>query len=261
MPWALRQHLQTLYKEQVAELLNRQRQGQVVLDVGGGKNCTFLPDLGEPAAHLIIALDCSEEELRRNHYLDGRIVCDAALKTGFPIRDQSADFVVSRSVVEHIPDNQAFFTNCARVLRPGGTMIHAFPAKFAPFALINQVLPNWFVRRLIPYLLPHWVDSENYGFVAFYDRCYYSAVNKMLRRSGLHKPIYVFTHYQSPYFVSFFPLFCLSVAYDFLNRIVGIRNLASGILVIAERPAEGSDGPGGPSYDAIVAHRTPDHRG
>src|SRR6516165_7196316 len=99
LPPVFKRHIQTLYKYQVAELLNR-RPGQVVLDVGGGKECPFLPYLDAPHAHLIIALDISEEELRRNPRLDHKVVADAAAH-GFPFRDGSADVVVSRSVVEH----------------------------------------------------------------------------------------------------------------------------------------------------------------
>jgi ubiquinone/menaquinone biosynthesis C-methylase UbiE len=239
LPRSFRHHLHTLYKYRVAEMLNS-GPGQVVLDVGGGKDCPFLPYLDDPAAHLIVTLDCSEEQLRRNQ-LDNRIVVDAALH-GLPIRDRSADLVVSRSVVEHISDNNAFFENCARALRPGGTMIHAFPGRFAPFALMNQVLPNRLARRLIDYFLPEWIEDGNYGFVAFYNRCYFSAIHKLIQQNALQNPRYILTYYQSMYFISFFPLFCLMVGYDLVVWLCGIRNLASGILVMAERPPGQSDG-------------------
>ena len=234
LPEAFRHHLHTLYKHQVADLVNR-RPGQVLLDVGGGKECPFLPYLNEPQNHLIIALDCSEGELRQNRELNALVVGDAA-KHGFPVRDGSVDLVVSRSLAEHIRDNVAYFENCARVLRPGGTMIHAFPSRFAPFALINQLLPNRLVRHLISYFHPDWVEKGNYGFLAFYDQCYYSAVQKLIRNNRLRNERYVFTYYQSIYFTSFFPLFCLMVTYDLIVWKLGIRNLASGMLVIAERP-------------------------
>ena len=130
---ALTRHIQTLYKYEVAALLNR-RPGQVVLDVGGGKECPFLPYIEDPRTHLIIALDCSEEELRVNPLLGRKVVADAAAD-GFPFRDSYARRVVSRAVVEHIRDNEAFFRNCASTLRPGGVMIHAFSGRFAPFTL------------------------------------------------------------------------------------------------------------------------------
>jgi SAM-dependent methyltransferase len=236
LPEPFKRHPHTLYKFQVAGAVNR-RPRQIVLDVGGGKECPFLPYVDDRRAHLIVALDASEEELRRNRLLQDRVVADAAAH-GFPLRDGCVDLVVSRAVVEHIRDNSAMFESCARVLRPGGTMIHAFPGRFAPFALINQVLPNSLVRRLIRYFLPDWAEGENYGFLAFYNRCYFSAVKEELARNNFVNAQYTLTYYQSLYFTSFFPMYLVMLAYDLVAWGSGIRNLASGILVTAERPAE-----------------------
>jgi SAM-dependent methyltransferase len=236
LPDAFKRHIQTLYKYKAAELVNR-RPGQVVLDIGGGKECPFLHYVDAPRRHLIIALDLSEEELRRNRQLQHKIVGDAAANR-FPFRDRSADLVVSRSVVEHIRDNPAFFANCARVLRPGGIMVHAFPGRYAPFALINQLLPNWLARRLVGYLHPEWLEEDNYGFLAFYDRCYFSAVQDLIDCNGLGNCSFDFLYYQSIYFNFFFPLYVLMLAYDLIASAIGVRNLASGIVVTAERPPE-----------------------
>jgi SAM-dependent methyltransferase len=100
------------------------------------------------------------------------------------IRDVSADLVVSRAVVEHIHDNAVFFRNCASVLGPGGVMIHAFSRRFAPFALMNQLLPNRLTRRLIHDLHPYWREEGNYFFSAFYNRCHFAAMKSLLRRNG-----------------------------------------------------------------------------
>jgi SAM-dependent methyltransferase len=232
LSFAFTRHIQTLYKYEVAALLNR-RPGQVVLDVGGGKECPFLPYVEDPRTHLIIAVDCSEEELRVNP-LGRKVVADAAAD-GFPFRDGSADLVVSRAVVEHIRDNEAFFRNCASTLRPGGVMIHAFSGRFAPFALINQLFPNRLTRRLIGYLHPYWREEGNYGFPAFYNRCYFSAMQDLLRRNEFENTKFTLLYYQSTYFTFFFPLFVLTLFYDLLVSLFGIRNLASGIIVEAER--------------------------
>jgi SAM-dependent methyltransferase len=235
LPNLFKRHPHTLYKFEVAELINR-RPGQVVVDVGGGKDCPFFPYVNEPHMQLIIGLDYSEEQLRENRNLNQKIVADAAAH-GFPLRDGSADVVVSRSVVEHIRDNKAFFENCAHVLRPGGAMIHIFPGRFAPFALLNQLLPNWLARRVSGYLLPpEWVEEGNYGFPAFYNRCNFSAVQELLDRNGFINVKYSLSFYQSIYFEFFFPLFCVVLAYDLMAWGLGIRNLASTIMVMAERP-------------------------
>jgi len=236
LPPIFKRHIQTLYKYQVAELLNG-RPGQIVLDVGGGKECPFLPYIDSPHTHIIIAVDISEEELRRNPRLDHKVVADAAAH-GFPFRDGSVDVVVSRSVVEHIHDNAAFFANCARVLRPGRIMLHAFPGRFAPFALMNRVLPNRLSRRLVAHLHPEWVEEDNYGFLAFYDRCYFSAIKCLLERNGFTSMSFTLLYYQSVYFNFFYPLFILMLGYDLIASMLGIRNLASGIIVTAQRPPQ-----------------------
>lgn len=233
LPQEFRRHIQTLYKYKAAELLNRRR-GQIVLDLGGGKDCPFLPFLETPRAHLIITLDLSEEELRRNRQVENKIVADAA-SPQLPLRDGSADLVLSRSVVEHIADNATFFANCASVLRPGGVMVHAFPGKFAPFSLINQLLPNWLARRLVGYLHPDWRGEDNYGFLAFYDRCYFSALRALLEHNDFKNYSFDLLYYQSIYFNFFVPFYLLMLAYDLIAWRLRIRNLASGIIVTAER--------------------------
>jgi SAM-dependent methyltransferase len=235
LPARFKRHIQTLYKYKAAELVNR-RPRQIVLDIGGGKECPFLHYLDAAPEHLIVALDLSEEELRRNRQLKHKIVANAAANR-FPFRDAAADLVVSRSVVEHIQNNAAFFANCARALRPGGIMLHAFPGRYAPFALINQLLPNRIARRLVGYFHPEWLEEDNYGFLAFYDRCYFTAIRDLLVRNGFENYNFIFLYYQSIYFNFFFPLYILMLGYDLIAAALGIRNLASGIVVTAERPS------------------------
>lgn len=231
LPASFTRHLHTLYKFEVADLVNR-RPSQVVLDVGGGKDCPFLPFVKEAGGHLIIAIDCSDVELRLNPYLAAKVVADAASPV-FPFRKSSADLIVSRSVVEHLHDNAVFFANCARTLRPGGALVHTFPCKFAPFSLINQLLPNRATRRLLAYFHPQWEDEC--GFVAYYDRCYFSGIRELLQRNGFIEPRFAFRYYQSIYFDFCFPLYLLVLIYDLLIWVLGIRNLACAILVTAER--------------------------
>ncbi|HEY1261459.1 MAG TPA: class I SAM-dependent methyltransferase [Stellaceae bacterium] len=233
LPASFKRHLHTVYKYEVAALMNS-RPGQTVLDIGGGKDCPFLPFVTEPAAHRVIAIDCSEEELRGNTQLQQKVVADVAAAP-LPLRDGSADLVVSRSVVEHLQDNAAFFGNCARMLRPGGVVVHTFPCKFAPFALLNKLLPNRVSRRLLAWFQPAWVDTC--GFLAYYDRCYYSAIRRLLADNDFCDAQYTFRYYQSIYFDFFFPLYLLTLAYDLTIWFFGIRNLACAILVRARRPA------------------------
>jgi hypothetical protein len=114
-------------------------------------------------------------------------------------------------------------------------MVHAFPCKFAPFSLMNQLLPNVVTRRLLAVLHPDW--REECGFPAFYDRCYFTAIRRLLGRHGFQNARFEFHYYQSIYFDFFFLLYLLVVCYDLLIWWFGIRNLACGMVLTAERAA------------------------
>jgi SAM-dependent methyltransferase len=215
LPVLFTRHLHTLYKYEVAGRLNR-RPGQVVLDIGGGKECPFLPFVREPLGHLIVAVDYSGDELRLNSDLELKVVADAAADE-FPFRDRSLDLIVSRSVVEHLRDNEVFLANCARLLRPGGDLVHTFPCKFAPFSLINQLLPNPLTRFLLAYFHPQW--REECGFPAFDDHCYFSAVQRLFKRHRFGNLRFTFRCYQSIYFDFFLPLYVLMLLYASSHQV------------------------------------------
>lgn len=233
LPAIFKRHLHTVYKYQVAALVNR-RPRQIVLDIGGGKDCPFLPFVEESRRQQIVAVDYSVDELRRNRSLELRVVADAAAP-GLPFRDGFADLIVSRSVVEHLHDNAIFFENCKRALRPGGVMVHTFPCKFAPFSLLNRLIPNRLTRRLIAYFHPLW--QEDCGFPAFYDRCSFSEMQSLLEDNGFENQQFIFRYYQSIYFDFFYPLYLVVLSYDLAVAFLRIRNLACAILLSAERPS------------------------
>ena len=55
-------------------------------------------------------------------------------------------------------------------------------------------------RRMIDYLHPEWQEEGNYGFLAFYNRCYFSAIKDLLDRNGFTNARFNFLYYQSIYF-------------------------------------------------------------
>lgn len=61
---------------------------------------------------------------------DGSVLEDV---TNLTLADESVDLIVSSDVLEHVPDAEAAFRECYRVLRPGGR--HLFTV---PFALSTQ---------------------------------------------------------------------------------------------------------------------------
>ncbi len=220
----------SLYEAVVARYMNL-RPRQVVVDVGGGKSCLFAKHKDPAMKAKIIAVDISEEELRENHDADEKRVAD--ITQGLPFEAGEADLLVSRSVLEHLKSLEAFVSHTKRPLKEGGYLVHVFPSKFAPFALINQALPKRFSKSLLYFLMPE--SKRNCGFPAFYDNCYYSAIKALLDKHGFEVVKTHLSYYQSPYFSFFFPLYVVSALYELLIYAFGAKNLCAYVLVVARK--------------------------
>jgi SAM-dependent methyltransferase len=225
-----RAHTYRVYPEVVADRL-RADNPPLVLDVGGGKTCVYAERRPGGWTGRVIAVDIAPEELRHNTVVDGRVVLDGS--RGYPFPDRSVDLITSRSVLEHLPDLEAFVAEAARVIRPGGYFIHWVPCKFAPFAVINALLPNAVARRLLFFL-----DETKVGICGFpvvYDRCHPAALRRVFAAHGFEMVALRPSYYQAPYFAFFVPLFLLMSCYEILLQWLGAENLCAHALVVARK--------------------------
>lgn len=220
----------SLYERVVGQHLNGQLD-QVVLDVGGGKSCPFANYRETHNNSKIIALDMSLVELQENNDVDIRVVGDIISK--MPFRPNSVDLMVSRSVLEHLTDLEGFIANSQQILKNTGFMIHLFPSKFAPFAIINQLLPSKLSKIILYYIRPEVKGID--GFPAFYDRCYYSAILTLIDRHDFELVDCWVSYYQSMYFNFFAPLFLLSALYEMIIQLLGWNNFCAYVLVVAKK--------------------------
>jgi SAM-dependent methyltransferase len=225
-----RDNMYDIYERTVAQYMNA-RPDQVVVDVGGGKTCPFAKYRRPGLNTRIIAVDISAEEISQNKDVDDCRVADVTRE--LPLACGEADMVVSRSVLEHLRDLDAFVAASSKVLKTGGMFIHLMPGRFAPFAIINRALPNWLSRRMIHYLHPSTVGIG--GFPAFYDRCYESALTQVLEARGFVVEEMKLGYYQSQYYNFLFPAFLASASYEMLVRSLRARNLAAYVLVVARK--------------------------
>jgi ubiquinone/menaquinone biosynthesis C-methylase UbiE len=220
----------TLYEEAVAQYMNA-KHNQIVIDVGGGKSCPFAKYKNTLANNKIIAIDLSLEELQQNSEVDGRVV--ANIISEMPLQDDSVDLTVSRSVLEHLTNLESFIVTSQSILKNNGYLIHLFPSKFAPFAIINQLLPKNLAKKILFTLRPETLGIG--GFPAFYDRCYYSGIMRLLREHNL-EPVHIrVTYYQSEYFSFFAPLFLAVALYEMAVYLLQWKNLSAYVLVTAQK--------------------------
>lgn len=221
-----------VYPGIVARYMNA-RPNQLVIDVGGGRACSFAALRQPGSGTRIVAVDISEEEMRHNSDVDETRVGD--ITRDLPFGDAEADLVVSSSVLEHLANLEAFVRTGARVLKPGGYFIHLLPSRYAPFAVINRALPHSLSKRIL-YLLQPQVAGVC-GFPAVYDRCYASALVSLLESSGFEIEQLRTSYYQSRYFDFFVPGYLASVAYEAIVSALRRRNLAAYLLVVARKNA------------------------
>ncbi len=207
----------------------------VVIDAGGGKTCPFAKYNDPVDGAKIISIDVAEEELRGNRDLTETVV--ANLTQGLPLKAAKADLVVSRTVLEHLDNCDAFVAESWRVLRPGGYTIHVFPSKFAPFAIINQLLPDRLGHKLLDLFQQGscYFPPGHCGFEHHYHRCYFSAIRSLFETQGFDVVDVQFGYYQSYYFDFFVPFFLLSALYEMLLQAFGARNLCAYILIVARK--------------------------
>ena len=220
----------SLYERIIAQYINSSH-NQIILDIGGGKSCRFAKYRNPDVTVKIIAVDVSLESLKNNQDVDVKIVADVA--QGLPFKNERVDLVVSRAVLEHLENIETFIIDSRRILKKNGYFIHLFPSKFAPFAIINQFLPEKLSRKLLYFFKPK--SKGICGFPSFYKKCYYSAIKSLLERCDFEVVQMHFGFYQSPYFNFFVPLFLLSAIYEILLLVIGAKNLCAYVLVVAKK--------------------------
>jgi SAM-dependent methyltransferase len=228
LPQAL--DLDDLWARVVAGRMNELPAGAVVVDVGGGRSCRFARYRRPDDGHRLIAIDVSEDELAHNADVDEKLVADVV--AGLPLDDASVDMIVSRSVVEHLADSEAFVAHAARALKPGGWFINLFPSRWAPFSIANRLLPESVSRRFLHFI---WPRDEGVGFRPYYDNCSVRAMSRVLDRHGFDVVELRVNYYQSTYLAFLVPVWALGVLYELVVWRLGLEQLGASVLIGARK--------------------------
>lgn len=202
--------------------------GATVVDVGGGRRCTFASSLPAGRTFHLLSVDISPEELALNKVADETRVGDIRR---LPVSDGCADLIVSRTLLEHVDGNDLAVREIMRVLKPGGTTMHLIPCRYALFAIAARILPFGPLLWLL-----HMVEPSTRGQVEFpvvYDRCVPSKMEALFRAAGARDIQISVTYSQNDYFTSFFPAFVVVCLYQAIVRRLSFRDAATYMIVTA----------------------------
>lgn len=112
-----------------------------LLDLGAGRGAN--EDLNFKGHCRMVAGVDVDDAVLTNPYLD-----EAKLQTvpdfKIPYPDNRFDVVFCHSVVEHVEDADAFFTEACRVLKPNGIFLAKTPNKRHYVAVLASLTPTWF---------------------------------------------------------------------------------------------------------------------
>lgn len=128
----------------------------------------------------LIGIDINMHALQQNHQITQKILHDLNKDPILPLMNDSADHICLCSAVEYLRQPLLTFTECHRVLKPGGRMIISFSPHFLPtratalWQALNNADRQKFVKILLdrtgfikldqgevhpPADLPLWKDS------------------------------------------------------------------------------------------------------
>ena len=158
--------------------------GKTVLELGCNKGYLINSFLQNEEFDAIGAeIDPEALQVARENYGD-RIKFVQTTPNAIPLPDNSVDVIYTIDTVEHLSRPTEIFTECLRVLKPGGIFLVHFSAWFAPYGShLEDVIPiPWanavFSMDTLLDVAAHLYDSPDYDV-----SCYY-----VDQKSGKRKP-------------------------------------------------------------------------
>lgn len=226
VPERYRENWQLEFDERVSRALSSDA---LVLDAGSGRN-PVVPVPLRPSNCRYVGLDLSDSELRRAPAGSYDEIVVGDLTEFVPGLEGRFDLILCFQVLEHVKPLDEAFANLRRYLRPGGRLIAQLSGSFSLFGLANRVLP----QRVTVWMLRTFLGREaGTVFPAYYHRCWYTALERMLTCWSKAEVIPV---WKGAGYVQFLkPLWAGYIGYEEWMRLGGHRNLASHYVIEAVR--------------------------
>lgn len=219
------EHPYRTFEREVASLL---RVDDTLLDAGCGRTAPVLQKYRGKAGRLI-GLDLVDfpESIEGVELINGDL-------SKIDIASASVNLVMSRSVIEHVENPHAVYSEMYRVLKPGGRFVFLTANLWDYASLIARIVPNQWHP---------WVVSKTEGraeedvFPIQYRSNTHAAVRKWASASGFEVEKFEYLGQYPCYFMFNGPLFLLATGYQKLIANIKPLNFLQGwIFVVLRKP-------------------------
>jgi SAM-dependent methyltransferase len=146
-----------------------------------------------------------------------------------PMPDASVDLIMARSVMEHVTDQAAVYTELARVLKPGGRLVFITANLWDYAAIIAKIIPN----RFHPWIVSKTEGREEHDvFPIAYKTNTRGAVDKWSALAGFEVEDFRYLGQYPSYFMFNGFLFLLATGYEkLITKIDALKFLRGWIFV------------------------------
>lgn len=208
------------------------RPDSVLLEAGCGRRAEVLRTFRGRAGRLIgVDLVEYEEdpELEELELVQGDIA-DTSLPS------ESVDLVISRALMEHLPDPRAAFAEIHRVLKPGGRYVYLVPNLGDYGSIVAKLTPNRLHPRIVK-LVEGRAPKDT--FPAFFRCNTRAAIKKWCDSTGLVLEDCRYLGQYPAYFMFNPVLFTLAAGYEkVISKFEALRFLRGWLLVEIGKPGE-----------------------
>ena len=214
------EHPYRKYESKIESILNA---SDTILDAGCGRTAPILRKFDKKAKILIgVDLEDPLEVITEVKYIKGNIA-------SIDIPGNSVDIVISRAVLEHVPDPGAVFNEVSRVLKPGGSFIFLVPNLGDYVSIISKIIPNRFHKQIVSKTEGRKMDDV---FPAYYKANTYSSIKALSQNHGFRVVEFQYLGQEPTIFKFNSLLYMLATGYEkILSRFECLGCLRGWILV------------------------------
>ena len=141
--------------------------------------------------------------------------------------DQKFNLIISKTLLEHVPNNNKSLRVIYDALYNDGVTIHYVPCKFHFYSIILRLIGNKWQKFLIHYIRP---EAETVtGYPVFFHKCSAKQIKKLCSDIGF-KDITIKPYYRATDYFSFFVPFFIIIAvleniFKYFNLNLKIKNI------------------------------------